>query len=86
MPRLIRIALTLLASASILVLLVAQRLNRLRSDLEFATGDVAEELAKQEGDMILMGMLLAGLLGCGGFILVLVEIIRRRRKATDHEG
>lgn len=79
MPRLIRIALTLFASATILVLLVSQRLNRLRSDLEVVTGEVAEEMAKQEGSMIALGLVLAGGLACGGFVLVLIEIFKRKK-------
>lgn len=86
MPRLVRIALTLFISATVLVLLVWQRLARLQSDLESVTGEVAEELAKQEGEMIALGVLLAGGLAAAGFVLILIALFRGKRQNGRDEG
>ncbi|BCX49514.1 hypothetical protein HAHE_34220 [Haloferula helveola] len=86
MNRLIRIALTLFASATVLILLIRQRALRLQKDLESVTGELANELAKQEGQMIAIGILLAGLLAAGGFVLVIIAIARGRKPQRPHEG
>ncbi|MEM1083756.1 MAG: hypothetical protein AAGI48_06505 [Verrucomicrobiota bacterium] len=77
MNRAVRIALTLFASATILILLVYQRLQRLRTDIE---GGLAEEAARSEGQMIIVGVLIAGLLAIGGFVLMIVAATKGRRK------
>ena len=86
MNRLIRIALTLFASATVLILLIRQRAIRLQKDLEAVTGELANELAKQEGQMIAIGILLAGLLAAGGFVLVIIAIARGRKPKRPNEG
>jgi|GEM_PF-5615133 len=79
MNRLVRIALTLFASATILVLLVRQRLQRLKG-----LGDeAAEEFVRSESQMALVGLILAGLLAVIGFILIIVSIGRGRRRANQ---
>jgi len=87
MPRIIRIALTLFASATILVLLVYQRASKLRTDLESLTGELAEEVARDETRMIAFGLILAGGLALGGFILIIIGMAKSRRKAIEkHDG
>jgi hypothetical protein len=86
MPRLVRIALTLFLSATVLVLLVAQRLGRLKQDLQYASDEVAEELMKTEGEMILIGQLIAGGLAAAGFVLILIAIFRGKRQAPGNDG
>lgn len=86
MPRLVRIALTFFVSATVLVLLVSQRIGRLQRDLEVTTGEVAEELAKQEGGMIMLGLLLSGALAVAGFVLILIAMFRGRRQTRGNEG
>lgn len=76
MPRLVRIALTLFAAATILVFLIWQRIGRMQG----ITGEVAEEFARQEAEMIAIGLILAGGMACGGFVLILVAMFRGRRK------
>ncbi len=85
MPRLVRIALTFFVSATILVLLIAQRIGRLK-DLQAAGGEIAEELVKQEGEMIALGIILAGGLGVAGFVLILIAMFRGRRQNRGDEG
>ena len=65
MNRLIRIALTLFASATILTLLVSQRLNKLKLEIE---GGLAEEAARSEGQMITIGVIAAGVMAAIGFV------------------
>ena len=77
MPRLVRIALTLFASATILVLLTRQRAVNLRSQLE---AGLADELARDETRMIVLGTILSGALGVGGLALVAAAIFQSRRK------
>ena len=86
MSRLIRIALTFFLSATVLVLLVAQRLGRLKQDLQYASDEVAEELMKTEGEMILIGQFIAGGLAAAGFVLILIAIFRRKGQAPGNDG
>ncbi|MBK1827966.1 hypothetical protein [Haloferula rosea] len=87
MPRPIRIALTLFASSTILVLLIRQRAIKLQNDLQSLTGELAEEVAREESQMIAYGLILAGLLAVGGFTLVIISMVKSRRKAlNDHGG
>jgi hypothetical protein len=83
MNRLVRIALTLFASATILVLLVSQRLKKLKIDIE---GGLAEEAARHEGQMIIVGTILCGMLAATGFVLLIVAVTRSRKKnLPNHE-
>ncbi|MCU0797814.1 MAG: hypothetical protein MUF31_17975 [Akkermansiaceae bacterium] len=77
MPRLIRIALTFFASATILVLLTRQRAVNLRSQLD---AGLADELARDESRMIVLGTVLSGALGLGGLILLALAFFQSRRK------
>lgn len=81
MPRPIRIAFTLFLSATLLMLLVRQRAIKLQNDLQSLTGELAEEVAREETRMIAFGLLLAGGLAVGGFALIIVGIAKNRRKA-----
>ena len=81
MPRPIRIALTLFISATILMLLVRQRAIKLQTDLQNLTGELAEEVARDETRVLAVGLILAGALALGGFVLVIVGISKSRRNA-----
>lgn len=87
MPRAIRIALTLFLSSTVLVLLIRQRAIRLQTDLQSMTGELAEEVARDESRMIAFGLILAGVLALSGFALVIVAIAKSRRKNLEsHDG
>lgn len=78
MNRLIRIALTLFASSTILVFLVKQRLNKVEG--------LADEAVRSETQMAAVGLIIAGALAAGGFILIIVAMARsRRKKLPKHE-
>lgn len=77
MNRLVRIALTLFASATILILLVSQRLKQLKIEIE---GGLAEEVARSEGQMVTMGVIIGGVLAASGFVLIIIAIARSRKK------
>lgn len=83
MPRIVRIAITLFIAASILLFLVSQRLQRMRTDID---AGLSEEAARSEGQMIVLGMLIAGGLAIGGFVLLIVTISRTRKKRLSDHG
>ena len=83
MSRLIRIALTLFASATILTILVHLRAKSLQTKID---AEMAVELIRDETRMVAIGMLISGLMIAIGFILIIVEINRKRRSAlSDHD-
>ncbi|MFC7336972.1 hypothetical protein ACFQY0_07265 [Haloferula chungangensis] len=71
MNRLVRIALTLFASSTILIFLIQQRLKE-------AEG-MAEEALRNETQMAAIGVIIAGALAAGGFILIIVALARSRK-------
>ena len=73
MNRLVRIALTLFASSTILIFLVKQRLKEIEG--------MADELVKSEAQMAAVGVIIAGSLAAPGFILIIIPIARSRKKA-----
>ena len=73
MNRLVRIALTLFASSTILIFLVKQRLKEIEG--------MADELVKSEAQMAAVGVIIAGSLAAAGFILIIIAIARSRKKA-----
>lgn len=83
MSRLIRIALTLFASATILLILVQMRARRLQIEVE---AGLAEDLIRDESRMILVGVILSGGLAAGGFALLIITVVRSRRKALQKHG
>lgn len=84
MNRTIRIALTLFLSATILVMLTLRRANDLQNKIDAGLSEMA---VQEETHMILVGILLAGSLTIGGFVLIIVSIMKARKKiATRHEG
>lgn len=72
MNRLIRIALTLFASSTILVFLVRQRLEKVEG--------LAEETVRSEAQMAAIGIIIAGALAAVGFVLIIVSIARSRKE------
>ena len=72
MNRLVRIALTLFASSTILVFLVKQRLN----DIE----GLADDVVRSEAKMAAVGIIIAGALAATGFVLIIISINRSRKK------
>lgn len=78
MNRLIRIALTMFVSSTILLLLVRQRLKQVEG--------LADEVVRSETQMASAGLIIAGALAAGGFILIIVAMTRtRRKKLPKHE-
>lgn len=71
MKRLVRIALTLFVSASVLIFLVLQRLERAKE----MTGIEAES----EAQMAWFGMVLVGAMLLGGIALLVTAFIRSRK-------
>ena len=74
MHRLVRIAATLFASASILVFLVLQRLDRAKGMNEIAAA--AELRMAALGMALIVAMLVAGL------VLIITAIVRTRKKSN----
>lgn len=74
MHRLVRIALTLFLSASILVFLVLQRLERAKGMNEIA--------AAAEIQMAYIGMALIGLMLVAGLALIVTALVRSRKKSN----
>jgi len=72
MNRLVRIALTLFASSTILIILVKQRLNKVEG--------LADEVVREEAQMAALGIIIAGALAIGGFVLIILAIARSRKK------
>lgn len=72
MNRLVRIALTLFASATILIILVRQRLNQVEG--------MADEVVRSEAQMAAVGIIIAGALAAAGFVLIIISIARSRKK------
>ena len=73
MNRLVRIALTLFLSASILVFLVLQRLERAKGMNEIA--------AAGELQMAYIGIGLIGLMLAAGLALIITALVRTRKKS-----
>lgn len=72
MNRLVRIALTLFASSTILIILIKQRLKKVEG--------LTDELIRDETQMAALGVIIAGALAAGGFVLIIVAIARSRKK------
>ena len=75
MNRLVRIALTLFISASILVFLVLQRLERAKGMNEIA--------AAAELQMANIGMVLIGIMLAAGLALIITALIRTRKNSAN---
>lgn len=75
MNRLVRIALTLFLSSSVLVFLVLQRLERAKSMSEIA--------AASELKMAYIGMGLIGLMLIAGLSLIGVVLVRTRKNSAN---
>ena len=75
MNRLVRISLTLFLSASVLVFLVLQRLERAKAMSEIAAAD--------ELKMAYIGMALIGLMLVAGLSLIGVALVRTRKSSAN---
>lgn len=83
MNRLVRIALTLFASATVMVFLVNRRLVEMKKIT--ATGQTAETQLQNELIMIKIGMGLAGVMLVAGIVLMIMALIRSKKtKALPH--
>ena len=80
MNRLVRIALTLFISATILIFLVLQRLQRAKEAAAHLRGGSQHPLAESEFLMAYIGMGLVGLMLAIGMGLIITAIIKGRRK------
>ena len=76
MNRLIRIALTLFASASILIFLVLQRLERARN--------MGGDAAHAELQMAYFGIGIVAIMLAAGLALIITAIVRSRKKPSTH--
>ena len=72
MNRLIRIAITLFISATILILLVRQRL--------VSIDQLSEEAARNETQMAAVGIIIAGAMAAAGFVLIILTVARSRKR------
>lgn len=75
MNRLVRIALTLFASATVLIFLILQRLERAQG--------VGGRAAESEYQMAVLGMGITGVMLAAGVALIVTAVIRSRKK---HDG
>ncbi len=82
MNRLVRIALTLFASATILIILVWRRLESAKTLDEVADARLIED----ETRMALLGLGIAGALAAAGFVLIIASVRKTRRKALSDHG
>lgn len=78
MPRLVRIALTLFLSASVLVFLVLQRLERAKG--------MSEVAAAAELQMAYIGMGLIGVMLAAGLALIITALVRTRKQKSANDG
>ena len=89
MNRLVRIALTMFVSATILLFLVANRGKKAEQLQASAHGNPATmELVKKEVHMAWLGIVIAGGLMGGGISLMITAFVRSRKKpaATESNG
>ncbi|MGE9270924.1 MAG: hypothetical protein ACQKBU_08995 [Verrucomicrobiales bacterium] len=75
MNRFVRIALTCFASSTVLVFILRQRTLRLQDSID---AGIADDFARDEQRMIILGLLLAGGLGVTGFILIILAFLKRK--------
>lgn len=78
MNRLVRIALTLFLSASVLVFLVLQRLERAKG--------MSEVAAAAELQMAYIGMGLIGVMLAAGLALIITALVRTRKQKSANDG
>lgn len=78
MNRLVRIALTLFLSASVLVFLVLQRLERAKG--------MSEVAAAAELQMAYIGMGLIGVMLAAGLALIITALVRTRKQNSANDG
>ena len=83
MPRIVRIAITLFIASTILLLLARQRLIRLKEDMG---AGMAEDAIRDENQMIILGMIIAGGLAISGFVMLIVAVARSRNKRLGDRG
>ncbi|QJE97870.1 hypothetical protein [Luteolibacter luteus] len=84
MNRLVRIALTLFVSATVLIFLVLQRLQRAK---EIGVGADANELsrfAKSELQMAYIGMGIVAIMLIAGVVLIITAIAKAKKKPATH--
>ncbi len=85
MNRPVRIALTLFVSATILIFLVLQRLQRAQEaqKLLHSPSGRSSELAQSELQMAYVGMGMVGLMLLAGIVLVVKAMIQARREKAE---
>ena len=84
MNRLVRIALTLFVSATVLIFLVLQRLQRAKEIGAGSGGDDLSILAKSELQMAYIGMGIVAIMLVAGFALLVTAFLRSRKKSSPH--
>ncbi|MCW1915791.1 hypothetical protein OJ996_19550 [Luteolibacter sp. GHJ8] len=86
MNRLVRIALTLFISASILIFLVLQRLQRAKEAAASLRGGTHNPMAESEFQMVYIGMGIVGVMLAAGIGLIIAAIIKGRQQKLDSDG
>lgn len=84
MNRLVRIALTLFASATVLIFLVLQRLQRAKEAGAGADGDELSQFARSELQMAYTGMGIVAFMLLAGVALIVTAIVRSKKKPAPH--
>lgn len=84
MNRLVRIALTLFVSATILIFLVAQRLQRAKEIGAGADANELSEFARSELQMAYIGMGIVGIMLIAGVALIVTAIAKAKKKPAAH--
>lgn len=82
MNRPVRIALTLFVSATILIFLVLQRLEKAQQAQKLHSHG-ANEIAQSEQQMVYIGLGMVGLMLLAGIVLVVKAMIQARREKAE---
>ena len=81
MPRLIRIAVTLFLSATVLLLIVRQRAMRLAQlEQQGVSSSDLRAYVDNEAQMVIAGLCIAGVLLLGGVVLTVMSLIQSRKR------
>ena len=83
MPRPIRIAVSLFIASTVLIFLAQQRLVRLKESID---AGLTDEAIRNENQMVLLGLIIAGSLAVGGFVLIIVSIAKARKNRLQDHG
>ena len=83
MPRLIRIAITLFIAATILTFLANQRVQEAKEHMGEGNAEEITDYARNQAQMGMIGILLAGIMIIIAFVLMIIEVSRMKKKALE---